>query len=268
MVHSQVLVIRPKNSDLEEVMYPYQEVDKTQSEKLADDRCQFILEVPEKGIPGLVESIGESLEKKVKDSLEEIQFRAIFSCAEYEKKFNSKVPDYLLSMYINRLKSLQEYEYVKDLDCNNPRQIKFIKENGWYCTDKSTELYIPGIGYGFFDNPYQMWDFYTIIDEHRFPRGTKFLVGSTVGEDNEMDLDSLSIPDTLENIYSLTRFWRYIIFCEDNPKDSKVYTTDDIRFGDSWNKHCLVKDLPRVLIDLQEKNYGKDYLVTALDFHW
>ena len=268
MVHSQLLVIRPKSSNLEEVMYPYQEVDKTHSERLADDRCQFLLQVSEEEIPVFIKDMGLILEERVNGYLELIQYRSNHSCIEFEKKYGESCDGFMLNRYLYNVEILSEYEKIKDLPTDNPEQIKFLKKWMGFVMDKESELYIPGVGYGYFDNPYQMWDFYTIIDEHLFPRGTKFLVGNTGREDNEMDLDSLNMEDTLENIYNLTRFWRYIIFCEDNPMDSKVYTTDDIRFGDSWNRHCLVKDLARVLIDLQEKNYGKGYIVNALDFHW
>ena len=162
-----------------------------------------------------------------------------------------------------------EYEHVKDLRHNNPEQISFIKDNyDWICDDEWVDFYVEGIGYGQLDNPYSLWDFYTIVNERRFPRNTNFLVSQASEMDNRMELDKLNIDRTVENIENLTRVWYYIIFCKDDPSDSVVYTTDTISRENMEDKFFKVEDFRKTLKDIKEQHAGENYVVSAIDFHY
>lgn len=266
-LHNQVLVIHPQNIELEDVMYPYQEIDKYPHEKIDDGRCQWFLTVPEDEIPSLETEIEKYLMDRQKNYLEVLQYRTEHSYEKWKEKYGAYTRNPLNS-YIHYTDKLNEFNEIKKLPIDNPQKIAFLKEYGGWATDKDTEIYIKGKGFGFFRNPYQIWDYYDVVNDHRFPSHVNFLIATDGTGYNKLLLDVLDIPKTVENIHELTRVWEYIIFCEENPSDSRIYATCDIRFGHEWNKHCLVDNLPDVLKNIQEKCYGGDYMITALDFHW
>ncbi len=268
-MHNQVLVISPQDVELEDVMYPYQEIDKWPHEKLNDDRCQWILIVPENEIPELLNKIEEDIKKDINQYLEVLKYRSTHSYEDWKEKYGRYTRDPLNS-YVYYRNKLKEFNEIKDLPMDNPEQITFIKEYGGYVIDEygSPEIYIKGVGYGFFHNPYQIWDYYALVNERRFPRDVNFLITKEGYAFNQLSLDELDISKTVKNIKEYTRVWEYIIFCEKDPKDSRLYTIDDIRFSDEWNKHCLVEDLEEVLKNLAYKYKNRNYIVTALDYHW
>lgn len=267
-MHSQVLVIYPEDVSLEDIMYWYQEVDKTQQGRMADERCQFSLEVKEEEIPLILLKIKERLEKKLNEFQEYVKYRSKHTLKEFQEKYGRPFKDWYFGYYTETIEDLNEYELIKDLPIDDPRQIKFMKDECYWATDKITDIYINGRGYGYYDNPYGMWDYYNIIDEHRFPRGTKFLVNKAGGKDNTMDLNSLDVDKTISNIKEYTRVWEHIIFCEKTPDDSRLYTLDDIRFNEEWNKDCLITDLEEKLRELTMKYNKGNYIITAIDTHW
>ena len=267
-MHNQVLVIYPRDVKLEDVMYPYQEINETIDDAINDERCQFILTVPEKKIPLLVDSIQRYLMETSNKYLEKLQYRSKYGYDEFKEKYKES-PKGLLDSYIFFTSNLNDFIKIKDLPNDNPVKINFLKEFGYWATDWATDIYIKDIGYGMFHNPYQIWDYYAVVNERRFPRDVKFLIASDGNEYNKcLLLDVLDIDLTIENIKKLTRVCEYIIFCENDPDDSRLYTVDTIRFGYDWNKHCLVDNLEGVLRSIQEDYKNKDYVVTALDFHW
>lgn len=268
-MHSQVLVIHPKDIPLEDVMYYYQEIDKTPIDAMSDERCNFILEIDELGITSILNKIKKYLETKLKQYTEMLQYRSKHSLESFEKKYKRRF-NRVFEYYVYLQRELDTYHKIKNLSYDNPSQIKFIKEHGYWIDDsRMTDVYIKGVGYGIFLNPYQLWDYYKIVDERRFPEGTYFLISKNDNKSNIMDFYELDIDKTVENINYFTNVWEYIIFCENTPEDSKLYTTDKIRFGDDYNKECLTKNLKDMLKYLQSKYAEKDkYTVTAIDFHW
>lgn len=267
-MHNQVLVIYPENIELEDVMCPYQEVDKYPKDKISDDRCQWILTVPEKEVPELLNKIEEDIKKDISQYLEVLKYRLNHTYADWKEKYQGYTRDPLNS-YTYYCDKLKEFQSIKDLPVDNPEQIKFIKEYGGYVLDEGgTDIYIKGVGYGWFHNPYQIWDYYTIVNERIFPRDVNFLITTGGYAFNQIPLDDLDISKTVENIKEYTRVWEYIIFCENDPKDSRLYTIDDICFNYDWNNHCLVDNLEEVLKNIKGIYSNRNYIVTALDYHW
>ena len=269
-MHNQVLVIYPKDVELDDIMYWYQEVDKTQKQKMVDERCQFLLEIPEEKIPSVLNSIKEKLEKNLAKYGEMIQYRSKHSLKEFKEKYNREFKEYIPEIYVSDYNNLKEYWEIKDLPIHHPRQIKLIKEEADIAADKIAEVYIPGRGYGYFDNPYGIWDYYRVVNERRFPPDVCFLIGKTDRKDNQMSLRELDVKKTVDNIHEFTRVWESIIFCEKEADDTLLYTINDIRFKEKYgNEHCRVEELPRVLQEIKEK-YGNndEYTVIALDYHW
>lgn len=267
-MHTQVLVIFPKDVELDDIMYWYQEIDKVPGERMADERCQWHLMVEEKEIPTLLIKIKEGMEQKRDENLEKIIYRSKHSCEEYKKHYERDFHDGTFDYYKMLCDHLNEYENVKDLPIDHPKQIEFIIDYSWYGDVDYMDMYIKGEGYGHFDNPYQMWDYWRVVNERRFPSHTMFLVSKTGKKKNKMIFNDMDIKETIKNIETLTRVWEYVIFCEKDPKNTKVYTTDKIRFGNPWNEHCLVENLEDVVTELQDVIISDDYIVTALDFHW
>lgn len=272
MMHSQVLVIYPPDVDLKDVMYPYQEVDKYSKDKMMDDRCEFILTVKEEDIPDLLVKIKEYLENSVKKDLEILQYRTSHSYEETKEKYGYNALRHTWDIYKYYYRELKEIDKVMNLPFDDPRQIQLIQDNGYSIIDESTDLYIKGVGYGYFINPYQMWDYYQPVRDRGFPK--EFLLDVDGNQYVQMSLRDLDVSKTILNIKELTYVWEYIIFCEKDPKDSRVYTNDNIRFGHDYNNHCLVdnifniESLEDALRKLSETYGGEDYIVTALDFHW
>ena len=267
-MHNQVLVIYPSDVELDDIMYWYQEIDKTQDDKMNDERCQFLLTFKEEEIPKILNDIELHLKKYYNKYLSIMQYRSDHSLSETIKKYD-KFAEGCYSSYKYYYDKLEEFEQIKNLPNTHPRKIKFIKEHTDFATDLWADIYIKGKGYGSFHNPYEIWDYYTIVNKHRFPPSVNFLVDKTRNiKDNHMPLNILGVNETVDNILEFTRVWEYIIFCEKDPKNSRLYTIDDIRFGDSWNEHCRVDNLKTVLQEIYDKYCDDDYMVTALDFHW
>lgn len=264
-MHSQVLVIYPFHMDLEDVMYPYQEIDKYPYEKIMDDRCQWFLTVKEEEIPFILGEIEDYLKESRDEYLEVLQYRTEHSYGECKEKYGGFVKRCFES-YKYYSDNLKEFLRIKDLPINHPKQIKFINKYGGYATERWIDMYIENIGYGVFHNPYELWDFYTPI-YRRFGYGVEFLVDKEGNKSNELYLDMLDVDETVKNISELTYVWEHIIFCETESK-SRLYTVDDIRFNKKCNSHCLVDNLKSVLYDLAGNEHGEMYCVKALDTHW
>lgn len=268
-MHTQILVIYPEQVLLDDIMYWYQEIDKYPNEKMADERCQFILEIPEKEIPDTLEKIRETLDESRVKYLDMIQYRSNHSIKQFEEKYNTRYHPELFEWYTMKCDALEEYHQIKDLPITDPRQIKWIKHQSmWGDGIREAEIYIEGKGYGFFDNPYGIWDYYDIVNDHRFPSDVHFLVSKNGTKDNTMRLNDLHVNKTVDNIHNFSRVWEHIIFCEKDPADTRIYTIDDIRFDHEWNKHCLVDDLKKQLHTLSEDYPYDEYIVTAIDTHW
>lgn len=272
IMHSQVLVIYPPDADLKDVMYPYQEVDKYDKDKMTDDRCDFILTVEEEAIPDLLVKIKEYIEDSVKKDLEILQYRTSHSYEETKEKYGYNALRHTWDIYKYSYRELKNIDEIINLPFDDPRQIQLIQDNGYSIIDKPADLYIKGVGYGYFINPYQMWDYYQQVKERGFPK--EFLLDAAGNQYVQMYLRDLDVTKTILNIKELSMVWEYIIFCEKDPKNSRVYTNDDVRFGEDYNKHCLVdnifniESLEDVLMKLSKKYCDGDYIVTALDFHW
>ena len=268
-LHSQVLVIKPKEVNLDSVMYWYQEVDKDLEGRMNDERCQFYLNLKEEEIPSFLTDLKDKLESDKKKSYERIQYRLGHTLKEYEEEYGEKYYEHYPTMYNSKCDALLEYENIKDLPVNDKKQINFIKEYAWYSDKLCCEEYYMGVGYGTFYNPYELWDYYKIVDAFRFPTGTKFLKTKDDREGNIVMLDDLDVTATIENIKSLTYVFEHIILSNNDSSKSVLYTVDNIRFGTrDWNVDCLVEDLDTVLQNISDEFGGMGYDVTALDFHW
>lgn len=267
-MHGQVLVIYPKDVDLETVMYPYQEIDKTISERIKDERCQFILEVEEKQIPLLLAEIKAYEDKHVQKNLEILQYRAEHTVKETQEKYGENVLSYVFDVYKDHCINQKRYETIKDLPYDDPEQIKFILERSYYANDKLIDIYIKGKGYGTYHNPYELWDFWNIVNKRRFNEDSYFLVDKLMNGSNNLPLHSLDVELTISNIKALTRVWETIIL-HTVDGESKIYTTNTTRFDERWNQHCVVDNIEKVLHELYNTYKEEDdYQIVALDFHW
>ncbi len=265
-MHAQILVIHPKDVSIEDVMYPYQEIDKTQQDKMGDERCVFFLEVAEEDIPSFLNQIKEHTESKIKEYGEIIQYRSEHSYEETIEKYGRNSLKSVFELYRMYCDDLLEYYQIKDLPYDHPKQISFIKQNGYHVADKWVDFYIKGKGYGTWHNPYEIWDYYTMFEGPRFPNDFYFLIGKHGLKSNQMDLVDLDVKETIKYIHDITYVWEYILFCKEKPSDSELYTTDKIRFDRRWNEHCVVDNLEEILTRLSKE--PSEYIVTALDFHW
>ena len=268
-MHNQVLVIYPKDVDLDTVMYPYQELDMTQDEKMNDERARFFLTVREDEIPAILEKIKEHSENRKNEMLERIQYRSQHSLKETLEKYGKNTMSHAFTVYKSYCDDLAKYDEIKKLPFDDPRQIRFILDNRYLATDKWIDIYIKGQGYGTFHNPWELWDYWKIVDEFRFPRGTCFLVDEAGNKSNTVPLGKLAIDDTVENIRELTYVWEHIILHSKDSRMSQIFSTNKIHFDEDWNESCLVDDLTGVLSQIKDM-YGDDddYQVAALDFHW
>lgn len=273
MMHSQVLVIYPPDVDLKDVMYPYQEVDKYQKDKMTDDRCEFFLGVEEKDIPSLLDEIHEYHIMRRRKCLEEIQYRSEHTYRETMEKYGKNALKHSWDVYKIYCNDLKEYEMVKDLPYDDPRQIKFILDNAWQVNEEDyLDIFIKGKGYGTFHNPYELWDYFQLTKDRGFHK--EFLIGNDDRMYAQIALKDLDVSKTVENIHELSHVWEHVIFCEKDAGDSSLYSIDDIRLDKKWNRHCLIKNmigvesLEDVLLKIAEKYGDGDYIVTALDFHW
>lgn len=264
-MHSQALVIHKKDVELEDVMYPYSIVDKDVDGRINDSRCRFFQVVPEKDISKALDHIGNKLQEYKNEYLEMLQYRAEHSYDEYKEKYGLRD---CYSMYKHYCDCLEEYEQVKDLPNDNPKQIRFILDRYGWCNEDWVHLYIKGKGYGDFDNPYDLYDFYSRVDRHRFAEGTNFLINRLGKRSNYMELDKLDVDMTVENIRNLTQVWEYVIFCENNPLYSKIYTTDSIRRSSYTDRFIRIPHLNEILNEIKEQHIGEDYVVEAIDFHY
>lgn len=263
-MHSQVLIIHPENMKIDDIMYPYQEIDKDIHGKMGDERCQFFLTVPEQEIPKLLIQMKAHMEKMKGAYLEMIQYRTNHTVEEFKEKYGGWYDCFkFYTMYCD---DLSGYDKIKDLPWDNPEQISFIINLAGFAVGKWTDIYIKGMGYGTFHNPYELFDYYQEIP-YIFGPGVHFLISKTGGRSNQMKLSELDIDETVININEWTMVWENIIFCPDDSADSKLYTTNDTRFSKKCNKHCLVDNLRDKLIEISNAP-DKNYVVTALDFHW
>ena len=269
-MHSQVLVIYPKDVELDDVMYPYQEIDKDVNEKMYDRRCQFFLRIKEEDVTSHLNIIKEYFEKKKYNYLKMIQYLSEHSPEEFERKYGSNNRD-CYEFYKYYCDWLNLYENIKDLRMDNPKQIQFIKEFSDLATPLSVNIYIKGKGYGMFFNPYQLWDYYQDVSG-RFGPGKHFLISTGGDSSNMMNLNELDVNNTVDNINKFTYVWEHIIFCESNPLNSRIYTIDDIRFSKEWNEHCLVDDLKEKIIEIMDllnnEQLTSKYIISAIDIHW
>ena len=245
-MHGQLLLIKPKTVPVHDVMYWYDECINASIDFMKnDERFIFHPVFKEEDAPVILDEIKEGLEAS--------------------KKKYPENPVY----YKEICDDLKKYEKVKDYPIENKRLQDFLIDHSWRC-NKGCDYYLKDKGFGMYINPYTLYDYYTVVDERRFPQGTNFLINNLNEGSNELPLKDLNIPDTLRNIYRLTRVWEQIIFCEKDPKNSKLYTTNNIRFNEEYNDDCLVDDLEVTLKRIQEnyKDSNMNYNVTALDFHW
>ena len=266
-MHDLLLVIYPENVQLDDVMYPYQEIDKTMQGKINDERCQFFLTVEEKEIPSILNKIKEHAEKEKELYLEMLQYRSEHTLQETKEKYGGWYSN-VYDLYITYCNELMEYEKIKDLPVDDPQQIEFIKQTGYWATHKYMDIYLPGKGYGTFCNPYELFDYYQFVPE-RVP-GAAVLVNKNGGRTNQMRFNELDIDETVISINEVTTRWEYLIFCPGVPHDSKLYTVEDCKFGGKYLEHdscCLVDNLRSKLIEISNAP-DKNYVVTALDFHW
>lgn len=266
-MHNQALVIYPRDIELKDVMYPYQEIDKTVPDKILDNRCVFSLVIPEEDIESALNCIKEHYQNRRNESLEILQYRSEHTYAETKQKYGNSI-EYCFELYKHSYDVLKKYEEVKNLPSDDPRQISFIKDYyDWANPNAWLNIYINGKGYGNIDNPYDLWDFYTIVNEHRFAEDVNFLVSRDGQYRNIMPFERLDVDRTVENIESLTHVWRYIIFCEKYSKDSVVYVKDRV-FEDISDKFHQVYNLRDKLDELQRNYLSGFYMVTAIDFHF
>ena len=268
-MHSQAIVIYPYNVKLEDVMYYYQEADKYQYEEVADERCEFVLELPENEIPQLLTDIKEYIIKHKDIYLEILQYRADHSVEQTKRKFELNDLSHVFRRYILFTDELSEYKKVKDLPVDHPKQIKFILEHHLDVMDDFLGFYIKGKGYGDFYNPYEIFDYYTMVDEMRFSQGLTFLVRENGRKSNSIYLNELDVEATIKNIEEVAFNWSTIIFCEKTPKNSRIYSTDNFRFSKDINNHCLVENLEDILHSIRiDTSHSYIYKVEVLDFHY
>ena len=269
-MHGQVLLIKPETINVQDVMYWYDECINASLDFMKnDERFIFYTVFKEEDAPVILDGIKEGLEAIKNKYHSKIEYYSNHMPEEYREYYNEDYnPNYTV-YYKETCDDLKEYANVKDYPIEDKRLQDFIIDNSWVC-NKDCDYYIKNNGFGMFINPYTLYDYYAVVDEIRFPRGTNFLISNNGVGSNEVYLSDLNIPDTLRNIYSLTRVWEQIIFCEKDPKDSRLYTTNSIRFSDEYNRECLVDDLEVELKRIQEnyKDSNMNYTVTALDFHW
>ena len=222
--------------------------------------------IPEKDIGIALEEIKNWMQRRKDEFLEILQYRAEHSYEEFKEKYGYNSA---YSTYKHYCDCLEEYEQVKDLPNDNPRQIRFILDySGLYNTGRYADIYIKGKGYGEFDNPYFLYDFYSRVDRHRFPQGTNFLINRLGERSNYMELDKLDVDMTVENIGNLTQVWEYVIFCEDNPMYGSVYTTDSIRHSSHTDRFMQIPNLKEALDNIKNYYSSEDYVVEAIDFHY
>ena len=267
-MHTQALIIHKKDVELDDVMHPYQEIDKYLNDRIIDERCTFRLIIPEEEIESALKRIREHFQKRKQENLEILQYRSTHTFKECTDKYD-KITNNLFPYYKYCCKTLMEYERVKDMECSNPEQIRFIKDlYDWVDGGEYVDLYVEGVGYGQLDNPYSLWDFWTIVNEHRFPTYADFLVSQDDGTGNVMSLDDLDVDKTVEKIEGWTYVWEYVFFCKDDAYDSIVYTTDTCLNSSMSDRFQRVHSLKKVLKDIQKQYTGEGYIVSAIDFHF
>ena len=268
-MHYGLMVIKPVEIELEDLMWKFAEVDKSQTQRMDDKRCIFINDIPESEVPGILEKIQEYYSKKQKECQEQLVYRASHTLEESGNKYDI---DYyfegIYNMNITSYNVLQEYERVKNMALDNPELIHFIKEYG-YVVKKDDyghyifpEIYIKGVGYGHFDNPYGIMDYYIIMED----TSLKTINGDDV---NNVLLNQLDVEGTLGKL-NKDDYYPYIIFCENEVEDARLFNKGhDYHFNEhNGNAECLVESTHDVLRDLYSK-YKDDnqYEVMVLDIH-
>lgn len=192
--------------------------------------------------------------------LERLQYRATHTLNEYNDRYDHS-PNNLLSTYVRYCEYLKEYEVVKDLSLPDVRLINFIKDYSYYC-GRSVSIYIEGVGFGYFDNPYYFYDYYTVLDDYYMGDELGFLIKQSGSDCNYCKLNELDIDKTLSKFDDC---YEYIVFCEDKAEDSKVYTVDSYSFDESTGLVYNTDDSLRSIYN-NYKNYEK-YEVLVLDIH-
>lgn len=265
-MHFKIIIIKPKDVELEDIMYYFQELDMTQRDMMEDKRAVFNNQVPDPLVPVLIERIYEYYTNKKEQYLQEIQYRATHSLAEYEEKYG-RCWGGMLDYYILCCNVLDEYEKVKDLSCNDKELITFIKKKADSCGLGDIEylnllVYIKGIGFGHFDNPYGIWDFYTELDDYFEDAGFGGFLSVQNGRDcNYCYLWNLDVKKTLSKFKDP---YEHIIFCKDEPKNSILYSMA----GYLRDKDSLVDNTDDVLRDIYEEHKDNEkYVVQVVDIH-
>ena len=260
MMHSQILVIYPNNVELKNVMYPYQQIDKDIQGKLNDERCQFFLQVKEEDIPNILKEIEEYYIKEAEIQLEKMQYRAKHTIEQVKEKYGY-IGDFY-SLYKIYMDYLNEYKKIKNLRFDDKRQISYIKNT--YDSVKSegwVDIYIKGVGYGMLRNPYELWDYYQDASKRLIE---KLLVNYNGEKSNKMAFSDLNIKATLNNIEKLTDVWEHIIFCPDDPNNSRLFTKFD-----KYPNNCKVTNgLEGTLKELFNQFKNENYIISAVDIHY
>lgn len=267
-MHYGLLVIKPTDVDLEKIMYNFEEIDKNEGGRMADERCRFIKQIDENEIPTFLTAIRDKFQKDKKEYLKLIQYRANHTQEQYKEKYGRPFGEHTMYLYKKCVDGLNEYETVKDLPFDDVRQIKFIKRHGlwvkWKNHDVNPETYIKGIGYGYFNNPYSIFDYYRVATEEWY----KHLTTEEGKDTNTCLLNELDVTATLDKLFE-DDYYPYIIFCKDTPADASLFTVGDWRFNEiRSNAECLVEDTGEVLKQIKSQ-FGDDckYEVKVLDIH-
>lgn len=267
-MHYRILVIKPVDTDLEKIMYNFEEIDKDLGGRMADERCRFIKQISENEIPAFLTAIRDKFQNDKKEYLKLIQYRANHTQEEYKEKYGRPFGEHTMHLYKRCIDGLNEYETIKYFPSDDVRQIKFIKEHGFWVKlnnhDVNPETYIKGIGYGYFDNPYAIFDYYRVATEEWY----KHLTTEAGKDTNTCLLTDLDVTATLDKLCE-DDYYPYIIFCKDTPADASLFTVEGWGFSETrGNAECLVDDTGETLKQVKS-HFGDDskYEVKVLDIH-
>lgn len=264
-MHYKVLIVKPVEMRLNDVMYPFQELDKTQEGIMNDDRGVFIKLVDEKQVPLLMEKIYEHYYDKKIVYEEQLRYRANHTLKEFQEKYNQKYV--VFEHYKYCCDVLKEYEQIKDLTLPEPRLITFIKHYSCNVQLNNRDLYlytyIKGIGFGYYTNPRGIWDYYTTLtNADAMDEGFGFLCRKHGTDVNTCRLEELDIDRTLSKFDDP---YTYVIFCKNEGGDSVLYTTDNYKFNES---NGLVEDTDDCLREIYRKYVSCGlYEVCVVDIH-
>ena len=251
---------------IDDVMYPFQELDKTHECIMNDDRGVFIKFVEEAQVPLLMERIYDHYYDRKREFEEKLRYRANHTLKEFQEKYNQK--NVLFEYYKYCCDVLQEYNKIKDLEWDNPKLISFIKNHSLNISMNNHEYlylytYIKGIGFGYYTNPKGIWDYYTTLtNADAMDEGFGFLCRKHGSDVNTCRLDELDIDRTL---CKFDDPYTYVIFCKNSGGDSVLYTTDNYKFNES---NGFVEDTDDCLRGIYEKYADCGlYEVCVVDIH-